>query len=114
MITVAIIGLLSAVAIPPFLDARDRADAKAKVGELVDIAKECAVFNAEADENTTSVQPPSGAAITCGGTTPTLQNLESRQWRADLTIECLGTTIVNVSKVTIEVTEGGQMSCKAA
>ena len=37
MIVVAIIGLLSAVAIPQFLNARNRADAKSKVGELVGI-----------------------------------------------------------------------------
>ena len=49
MIVVAIIGLLSAVALPQFLNARSRADAKSKVGEAVGLAKECAVFDAEAD-----------------------------------------------------------------
>lgn len=43
MIVVAIIGILSAVAIPQFLGVRDRAAASAKVGELVGLAKECAV-----------------------------------------------------------------------
>ena len=39
MIVVAIIGVLSAVAIPQFLGVRDRAAAGAKVGELVGLAK---------------------------------------------------------------------------
>ena len=55
MIVVAIIGLLSAVALPQFLGARSRADARAKIGEAVGLAKECAVFNAEADVTSTSV-----------------------------------------------------------
>jgi type IV pilus assembly protein PilA len=111
MITIAIIGLLSAVAIPQFLNARERADAKAKVGELVGIAKECAVFNAEADENQTTVHPPTGGEIPCGGSTPSKQNMQSRPWSASLTIECLGTTIEDATKVEIQVTESGKMSC---
>ena len=67
MIVVAIIGLLSAVALPQFLNARDRADAKAKLGEAVGLAKECAVFNAEADLAGATVKTPDGVTITCGG-----------------------------------------------
>jgi len=44
MIVVAIIGLLSAVALPRFISARDAADAGAKVGEVVGLAKECSVW----------------------------------------------------------------------
>jgi type IV pilus assembly protein PilA len=114
MITVAIIGLLSAVAIPQFLNARERADARAKVGELVGIAKECAVFNAEANENPTTVHPPIGGEIACGGSTPSQWNMQSRPWSASLTIECLGTTLEDATKVEIEVTESGKMSCAKA
>lgn len=42
MIVVAVVGLLAAVALPQFLAARARADASARVGELMGIAKECA------------------------------------------------------------------------
>jgi len=114
MITLAIIGLLSAGTIPLFLDARNRADAKAKVGELIGIAKECATFNAEADGNPTPVQPPTGGPIDCGGTTPTEQRLTSREWRDEMTIACLGRTIENARKVTITVTITGQFSCGIA
>jgi len=44
MIVVAIIGLLSAVALPRFISARDAADAGSKVGEVVGLAKECSVW----------------------------------------------------------------------
>ena len=114
LITIAIISLLSALAFPQFLNARERADAKAKVGELVGIAKECAVFNAEADESPTTVHPPTGGEIPCGGSTPSKQNMLSRPWNASLTIECLGTMIEDATKVKIEVTEGGKMSCDKA
>ena len=43
MIVVAIIGILSAVAIPQFLGVRDRSELQAFVGEAVGLAKECAV-----------------------------------------------------------------------
>jgi len=43
MIVVAIIGILSAVAIPQFLGVRDRSAVSAKVGEMIGLAKECSV-----------------------------------------------------------------------
>lgn len=111
MIVVAIIGLLSAVALPQFLNARDTADAKAKVGELVGLAKECAVFNAEADVTPSNVTPPGlSVAVACGGSTPTAQTFVSRTWSKSLTVQCLGKTITGTS-ATITITAGGQMSC---
>ena len=44
MIVVAIVGILSAVAIPQFLGARAAAAAGAAIGEKVGLAKECAIF----------------------------------------------------------------------
>lgn len=112
MIVVAIIGLLSAVAIPQFLNARNRADAKLKVGEVVGIAKECATFNAEADESLNTIQQPTGGEIACGGPNPEQRTLASRVFAAQKTVDCLGTTIQGdeVTQVTITVTESGQMS----
>ncbi|MEI6359530.1 MAG: prepilin-type N-terminal cleavage/methylation domain-containing protein [Synechococcus sp. ELA619] len=112
MIVVAIIGLLSAVAIPQYLNARDRADAKAKVGEVIGIARECASFNAEAHESTTTVYPPLGGEINCGGATPIERELASREFATQTSIECLGVTISNVSSVIIKVSIAGLMSCK--
>ncbi len=111
MITVAIIGLLAGVAIPQFLNARNRADARAKIGEVLGIAKECAAFNAEADPTTTSVHPPVGNTIDCGGTTPEARNLASRNFVTSVTIDCLGQTFEDASSVIIKVNKEGQMSC---
>ena len=111
MIVVAIIGLLSAVALPQFLNARDTADAKAKVGEAVGIAKECAVFNAESDVTGSSVTPPGlTTPITCGGASPSPQTIASRGWNKSLAVTCLGSTIT-ATAVRIAITAGGQMSC---
>ncbi len=44
MIVVAIIGILAAVAIPKYLEARKAAAAGAKIGEAVGLAKECATY----------------------------------------------------------------------
>jgi type IV pilus assembly protein PilA len=46
MIVVAVIGILSAVALPQFLGARNAAAAGAAVGEALGIAKECATIAA--------------------------------------------------------------------
>jgi len=44
MIVVAIVGILSAVALPNFLGARAAASAGAAVGEAIGLGKECATF----------------------------------------------------------------------
>jgi len=109
MIVVAIIGVLSSVALPQFLNARDRADAKAKVGEAVGIGKECAVFNAETDVTKSTVTGPDNT-VTCGGSTPSAQTVSSRSWKTSLGVECLGKTIT-ATGVSIGITAQGQMSC---
>ena len=44
MITVAIIGVLAAVALPQFLGAKASASAGAAIGEIAGLSKECATF----------------------------------------------------------------------
>ena len=113
IITVAVIGRISAVVIPQFLNARNRADAKSKVDELVGIAKECATFNADADETATTIHQPAGGTIACGGANPpTKLDLTSRKFAASITVNCLGKTFSNATGVTIEVSGAGEMSCK--
>lgn len=113
MIVVAIIGLLSAVALPQFLGARSRADARAKIGEVVGLAKECAVFNAEADPTSTSVRLAVGGTVWCGGATPTAQPFTSRAWAATQSVTCLGSTLTTGKSAIITVSNAGQMSCAA-
>jgi len=46
MIVVAIVGILSAVALPLYIQARNSAQAGASIGEAIGLAKECATFAA--------------------------------------------------------------------
>ena len=64
MIVVAIVGILSAVALPNFLGARAAASAGARVGEVIGLAKECATFVASGG---VGVAPTTsgGVTITC-------------------------------------------------
>jgi type IV pilus assembly protein PilA len=114
MIVVAIIGLLSAVALPQFLSTRDRADAKAKIGELVGLSKECGTFNAEADMTSSTVfTPNSTVSIVCGGASPASLTMSSKTWRVALAIDCVGTSInAKQAKMLIEPT--GRLTCSAA
>ena len=112
MIVVAIIGLLSAVALPQFLSTRDRADAKAKVGELVGLSKECGTFNAEADI-TPSTITGSTNTVTCGGSSPSTVTLSSKTWRVSLAIDCVGTSI-NAKRAKMAIDASGRLTCAAA
>ena len=112
MIVVAIIGLLSAVALPQFLGARSRADARAKISEVVGLAKECAVFNAEADVTSTSVRLAVGGTVWCGGANPSVRDFSTRAWATTQSVTCLGTTLAAAAKaVAIRVSSQGQMTC---
>jgi type IV pilus assembly protein PilA len=114
MIVVAIIGLLSAVALPQFLAARDRADAKAKVGEAVGLAKECAVFNAESDRTATSVRTPQGSFVVCGGNTSTEHVMSSRAFNVQMAVDCAGATLAATTPgVKITISPSGQMTCES-
>ena len=111
MIVVAIVGLLSAAALPQFLSARDRADAKAKVGELVGIAKECSTFNAEADITPTTITGPLTAnVVVCGGSSPSERSMTSRSWRVNVPVQCLGTTLTS-TVVKMVISNAGRMVC---
>ncbi len=101
MIVVAIVGILSAVAIPQFLGARTSADAGAKIGEIVGLAKECAVYAASGGVG----QPPSTSCTTSGGTF-------SRSWSATVAgLTCLGQTNAGASQASIGVSSTGAMTC---
>jgi prepilin-type N-terminal cleavage/methylation domain-containing protein len=112
MIVVAIIGLLAAVALPQFLGARDRADARAKIGEVVGLSKECAVFNAEADPTSTSVRLAVGSTVVwCGGSNPVARDFSTRAWATTQTVTCLDKTLTSKNAVAISVSIQGQMTC---
>jgi len=103
MIVVAIIGILAAVGIPKFLDVRDNADASAKTGEVVGLAKECAVYVAAGGAGT----PPSGCTL--GSVNPF-----SKSWTNTkvIGVKCLDQiSITGNHIVTAKVAVDGQLSC---
>ena len=119
MIVVAIIGILSAVAVPQYTNLRDRADAKTKIAEVLGNAQECAAFQVEADSVATPVNNPGGDAQNCGGTGNALgsRTFTSKTFAAvptGKTISCLGTSIVaGKTSVIITVTTAGVRTCAA-
>jgi type IV pilus assembly protein PilA len=102
MIVVAIIGLLSAVALPRFISARDAADAGAKVGEVVGLAKECSVWVASGGVGTAPTKAKeSDTQCALATDTPI-----TRTWANGVAnLKCLDATSISTSKsvkVTVE------------
>lgn len=105
MIVVAVIGILSAVALPQFLGARTAAAAGAAVGELIGQSKECATFKASSGV---------GAAPSVGGVSCASSGSQtfSRGWGATAAgIRCLGTVGSSGSIATVTVASDGALSC---
>lgn len=101
MIVVAVIGILSAVALPQYLKARARAEAGAKIGEAIGLAKECAVANASKLPEVVAGTTCSGAARTFGAT-----------WTGNAEgVKCLTKTIAAETAVGIAVSVDGALSC---
>ncbi|MFY8149310.1 MAG: type IV pilin protein [Prochlorococcaceae cyanobacterium] len=103
MIVVAVIGILSAVALPQFLQARNAAAAGAAIGEALGLAKECGVL-AASDIGAT----PTGQTCTSAGGTVT-----SGTWTAGVTgLRCLtATSTTAATKAQIVVAADGGLTC---
>jgi type IV pilus assembly protein PilA len=116
MIVVAIIGVLSSVAIPQYLNVKEKADAKIKISEAIGFARECAVFQIDADPLATTVQNPGGTAVNCGGFV-TQQTILSKTFTAisGQTYGCLDRTIIGANtdtKAELTVSRSGVLSCE--
>ncbi len=110
MIVVAVIGILSAVALPAFLGARNAAAGGAAIGEAIGKAKECATFIVSGVGVTPSADGIGGITCAAGATTGTVQ---SRTWAAGASgLTCLGTTLAStVSRVTLNTPNNGPITC---
>jgi type IV pilus assembly protein PilA len=64
MIVVAVIGILSAVALPQFLQARNAADNGSRVGSAIGLAKECGVL--AASDIGAAPSSATNIAVSCG------------------------------------------------
>lgn len=110
MIVVAIVGILAAVAIPKYLEARRAAAAGALIGEKVGLAKECATFIVSQVGSAPTYADASNKCASTGGTF-------GGSWANVGSIgglKCLQNyTSANGSgtKVDISVTSTGDMSC---
>jgi len=107
MIVVAVIGILSAVALPSFLQARNAADNGSRVGSAIGLAKECGVLAA----SDVGVAPASATniAIACGtsGGTVTATLISGPEG-----IRCLtDTSAATDAKAVITITADGTTTC---
>lgn len=103
MIVVAVIGILSAVALPQYLSARSRAEAGAKIGEAIGLAKECALANA-------TQFPETVAGLVCSGQSRAF----GATWAGNANgIRCLNITVGTETSVTVRVGTDGALACFA-
>jgi type IV pilus assembly protein PilA len=111
MIVVAIVGILSAVALPNFLQARNAAAAGSAVGEAVGIAKECATFIISGGVGAAPATVTGGPTITCA--VGAAGSVVSRSFGAGAAgVRCLGITVATgATQVTIAVPTNGAMTC---
>ena len=107
MIVVAVIGILSAVALPQFLQARNAADSGSRVGAAIGLAKECGVL--AASDIGAAPATATNIAVSCGssGGTVTATLVSGPEG-----IRCLGDTSVAAdSKAVITIGSDGATSC---
>jgi len=107
MIVVAIVGVLAAIAIPRYLNVKVNAEAGAAAGEVVGIAKECAVFVAAGGLGSTPTSSLGTCSTNTGSTfSKTISSNASGIKCLDVTSTTSGKTIVSVTVATT-----GIMSC---
>jgi prepilin-type N-terminal cleavage/methylation domain-containing protein len=111
MIVVAVVGLLAAVALPQYIRARSRAAAAASVGELLGVAKACAVGQAS-KMNEETVNPNSNGAVTCNGSTSvTLTGRDFTSGNA-AGVVCLDRTAIDANTgVRAIISTSGNLTC---
>lgn len=101
MIVVAVVGILSAVALPRYLAARAAAGAGASIAENVALAKECATFVSSGGVG----QAPTsggGCSVASGGIFTTI-NWESTYGQKVSGLKCLDQTSSPASSATVTV-----------
>ncbi len=108
MIVVAVVGILSAIALPRYLAARAAAAAGASIGEQIGLAKECATFVASGG---VGVAPSTLCNASTGGnyiaTWTTFDQLVSG-------LKCLQITAGSGRSATINVSSFGGLLCTVA
>ena len=109
MIVVAVIGILSAVALPQYLQARNSAAAGSAVGEALGLGKECATFVASG----VGAAPASAgsATVICAGQ-GTTGSVVSTFTAGPIGIRCLTSTSKAADKqANVLISAVGSLSC---
>jgi len=103
MIVVAILGILAALAIPRYLNAKDAAEAGTRIGDVVAQAKECSTYLASGGLGTPPTNCTNGSSASY-----------SASWAKTVAnLRCLSTSgnTSAINKVVVDVTTTGDMSC---
>ena len=112
MVVTAVAGVLGAVAVPKFLDARKAAETKAIIAEQVGLGKECSTY-LTAGGSASGMQTPTNCAG--AGADDFTKSMSSGTMIAG--VNCLdpsngGATSANTNtKVTVSVASTGAMTC---
>jgi type IV pilus assembly protein PilA len=107
MIVVAVVGILSAVALPRYLAARAAAGAGASIAEQVALAKECGTFVASGGVG----QNPDTAKCNTTSSNYTTINWETTYGQKVSGLKCLLSTTSPASSATINVNSTGGLTC---
>ncbi len=114
MIVVAIVGILSAVALPNYLQARSTAAIGARVGEALGYAKECAVISVTGvGQRTIPVNTTAGDGIAvtgCSGQGSSATLTATWGSASAAGVRCLGATSLNShtsAVISVSSTNGG-------
>ena len=110
MIVVAIVGILAAVAIPKYLEARRAAAAGAMIGEKTGLAKECATFILSGGIGTA---PTYATTISGTNSCSTSGGTFAGSWTGTIGgLKCLNISSSGTgTKVTVTVADDGGMTC---
>lgn len=107
MIVVAVIGILGAVALPQFLQARQSAANGAIIGSALGISKECAVM--AASDIGSAPATSTGVAVSCGSSGGTVT---ATLTAGPVGLRCLSDTSLAASaKATLTIAANGATSC---
>ncbi len=111
LIVVAIVGTISAVALPQFLSARVAAEATTSIAEVLSLASQCAIAN-KSGIQATITDPTDGSELSCTGLT--VSRIDSRPWSGDAAgVRCLDVVAGSGHRsVRMIVREDGEMICR--
>lgn len=104
MIVVAVVGILSAIALPRYLAARAAAGAGSVIGEQIGLAKECATFVASGGVG-------SAPGTNCNSSAGTYLGNWTQYGQTVNGLKCLNVTAGSGTGVTISVSSAGGLSC---